>query len=65
MAVLKMICTDDGYAITDECGTMFITFSVSAGRRIYMDAYRDPHKPDLTSIFLRGVLVAHDAMRGE
>ena len=35
--MLKMICTDDGYAITDEFGMEFATFSIEAGKSIYLD----------------------------
>lgn len=63
IATLQMICTHDGYAITDEHGTSFATFSVAAGQSIYLDAYRDPRLPDVTSIFLRGVLSAYGALR--
>lgn len=65
MALLQMICTDDGYAITDEHGTQFASFSIAAGQPIFRDAYRLPSMPDVTSIFLRGVLVAYGAMRGD
>lgn len=59
--MLRMICTKEGYAITDEHGTTFASFSVAAGQPIFMDAYRDPKQPDVTSIFLRGVLAAYRA----
>lgn len=61
--MLKMICTDDGYAITDEFGMEFATFSIEAGKSIYLDQYRNPGTPDVTSIFLRGVLVAYSALK--
>lgn len=63
MATLQMICTKNGYAITDEHGTSFATFSVAAGQPIFRDVYRDPRLPDVTSIFLRGVLSAYGALR--
>lgn len=61
MAILQMICTDEGYAITDEYGTTFASFSVAAGQPIFMDPYRNPQHPDVASIFLRGVLAAYRA----
>lgn len=71
MATLQMIRTKDGYVITDEHGTSFATLSVAAGqpiywevyRDLYWDDYRDPRLPDVTGIFLRGVLSAYGALR--